>query len=493
MKLIINNVQSQLLIGGADFLIDVELVQNLRQYMSVDVPGAFFANKKLHYHWDGKKYFLTPGGKFATGFLPVLLKFIEEEYSDLEVEIIDQRENLPIFSPIFQSKIGPITVNDGYIHQKQLIEAYNHSIEFRGQQIYFPRGVVDAATNAGKTAVMAGIFLNLEGEQKMLVVIHRKTVYRELLEFFREVFGGIGEINDQYYTIGRRVTLCMIQSLYSKIEDPNVKKDLAGFTVLCVDEAHRAGAVTYTKTLVHCGAGMRVFVSGSAFDSDAIVSKMIIVGLSGPRLATVTKKEMMDKGISTPVTVHVHLCNTILRGPVLDYDDCIKKLIHESIERVSIVAQIIRNRQAVGPVLIFVEETQHGIFLYENLKDSFNIELSHSKDPDLIRKVDAFRAGELDCIITTGILKEGVNLPKIRTIIDCSGGQSKINIKQRMGRGERLEEGKTEVEYHDFYDIGRYISKHSIKRLKIYRSEGLEVICNFNEKDVKRLGSIVIN
>ena len=378
-----------------------------------------------------------------------------------------------------------------YNHQKDLIEAYNHFISFRGQSIYFPRGVVDAATNAGKTAVMAGILLNLEGEQSMLVVIHRKTVYRELLTFFTEVFGEIGEINDQRYSI-KRVTLCMIQSLYSKIEDPNVKKDLSTFTVLCVDEAHRAGAVSYSKTLVHCGAGVRVFVSGSAFDSDDIVSKMIIVGLSGPKLATVTKREMMDKGISTQVSVHIHLCNTILREPVLDYDDCVKKLIHESIERVSIVAGIIRERKEIGPILVCVEQTQHGEFLYSKLKDQFNIELTHSKDSDLIRKIDAFRLGELDVIIATGVLKEGVNLPKLTTIIDCSGGQSKINIKQRMGRGERLSEGKTGFEYHDFYDVGRYVQLHSLHRMKIYQSEELDVLCNFELKDTRRLTNIII-
>lgn len=378
-----------------------------------------------------------------------------------------------------------------YDHQRELVEAYNHFITFRGQRIYFPRGIIDSATNSGKTAIMTGIFLNLVGDQKMLVVIHRKTVYRELLEFFQQVFGEVGEINDKHYSI-KRVTLCMIQSLYSKIDDPNTKKDLSQFTVLCVDEAHRAGALQYTKTLVHCNAGVRVFVSGSALDSNDIVSKMIIVGLSGPKLATVTKKEMMDKGISTPIKVKIHLCNTILRAPVLNYTECIKLLIHESVERVSIAAQIIRERKDLGPILICVEQTQHGEFIYQQLKNQFNVELTHSKDKNIIQKIDAFKTGDLDVIIATGVLKEGINIPKTATIIDMSGGQSKINIKQRMGRGERLCEGKTEVEYHDFYDVGRYVQLHSLHRLKIYQAEQLDVMCNFELKSAKRLSSIVI-
>jgi superfamily II DNA or RNA helicase len=238
---------------------------------------------------------------------------------------------------------------------------------------------------------------------------------------------------------------------------------------------------------------VRVFVSGSAFDSDDIVSKMIIVGLSGPKLATVTKREMMDKGISVPVKVRIHLCNTILRESVLDYDDCIKTLIHQSVERTSIVARIIKERINIGPIVVYVEETQHGLFIHEQLKEQFNIEITHSKDPNIIQKIDAFRSGDLDVIIATGVLKEGLNLPLIRTIIDCAAGQSKINIKQRMGRGERLSEGKTEIEYHDFYDIGRYVQSHSLHRLKIYHSEDLPVECDFDVKNAKRLTSVIIN
>jgi superfamily II DNA or RNA helicase len=492
MKLIIENVKCKVLVGGRDLLVDQNLMERFREYMRVKVPGSFFAAKKLRYHWDGYRYFITPGGLMATGFLPVFLKMVEEDYPDLEVEIIDERGDIPQFKSDFQAKIGPITINDGYIHQKDLIEAYNHFITFRGQQIYFPRGVVDAATNSGKTVVISGIYLNLTGEQRMLVVIHRKTVYRELLEFFQQVFGEVGEINDQHYSV-KKVTLCMIQSLYRKIDEPNVRKDLAQFTVLAVDEAHRAGAAMYSKTLVHCQASVRVFVSGSAFDSDDVVSKMIIVGLSAPKLATVTKREMMDKGISVPVKVKIHLCNTILREPTIDYDDCIKKLIHQSVERTAIVSQIIKERMSAGPIVVYVEETQHGLFIYEQLKDQFNIELTHSKDPNIIQKIDAFRSGDLDVIIATGVLKEGLNLPLIRSIIDCSGGQSKINIKQRLGRGERLSEGKTEFEYHDFYDVGRYVQSHSMKRIKIYQSEDLPVEMDFDLKNAKRLTSVVIN
>jgi superfamily II DNA or RNA helicase len=491
MKVIIGNVQSRLVIGGSDGLCDPNLIDTLREYMSVEVPGSFFANKKLRWHWNGKKYFLTREyGKFATGFLPALLKYIEEEYPDLDVEIIDERGELPRFKREFVAKIGPITITDGYIHQKEMIECLNHEIIFRGQIIPFYRGVVDGATNSGKSAVIAGLFLNIEGDQKMLVVIHRKAIYRELLEFFTQVFGEIGQINDIHYFMGKQVTLAMIQTLSSRIDDPNTKKDLAQFTILACDEVHAGGSKMYSSTLVHCPASVRIGTSGTSFDSNDIISRMIIVGLFGPRLKTVSKREMMDKGISAPVTVYMHLVNTILRQPLVTYDEHIKYLIHESIERVSIMAKIIREK---SPVLISVAKTQHGVFIQEQLKQmGISVELTHSKDKDIIPKVDAFRNGEIDCLISTGTLREGVNMPRVKVTIFAEGMMAKISIKQWMGRGERLHESKDSVEFHDFMDIGKFCQTHSLKRLKVYQDENLPIIMDFDKKDLKNMRSIVM-
>jgi len=493
MTISIDNVKCQILIGGKDHLVDPDLLTHCREYMSVKVPGSFFAAKALKYHWDGMKYFLSKRGAMATGFLPVFLKFIEEEYPMLEVNIIDLRGTLPQFKTEFVSKIGSREINEQYIHQKHLIEVYNNYIKFRGMSIYFPRGVVDAATNAGKTAVIAGIYLNLQTEERMLIVIHKKTIYRELVKYFESVFQEVGQINDKNYDI-KPITVGMIHTMYRHIDNMNFIKDLASFTVLAVDEAHRAGSDMYSKTLVHCSAPVRLFLSGSAFDSDDIVSNMVIVGLSGPRLMKISKKYLMDRGISTPIKVHMHLCNTILYFPVLGYDECLTMLIHQSIERVSLINSIIDKRLSFGPILVAVEETEHGRFIQDHLRRfGKRVELTHSKDREIVPKVDAFRDGEIDVLISTGVLKEGVNLPKITTIINAAGGKSKVYIKQWMGRGERLDESKTEVELHDFYDIGRYVQKHSIERVSLYKAEDLDIMYNFDIKDVKNMKTVVIN
>ncbi len=76
MKIVVNNVVTKVISGGPDDLHYPGVFDDLRNYLSVDVPGAFFTIQYKKKVWDGKRYFLTPTGKMATGFLPFLLKHL---------------------------------------------------------------------------------------------------------------------------------------------------------------------------------------------------------------------------------------------------------------------------------------------------------------------------------------------------------------------------------------------------------------------------------
>jgi len=494
MQIFLDNVQS-LLVGSET------LFKALRKYMSIDVPGAYFTDAYRKHGWDGKRYFITPKGNMATGFLPLVLKYIEEEYPETNIEIIDKRGEIPRQKEVFIEKIGSVAAASKYEYQKELIVKFNNFISFRNQSIYFPRGIVDAATNAGKTAIMAGLYLNLEGVNRMLVIIHRKTIYRELVEFMTSVFGEVGEINPDIYKIAP-VTIGMINTMHSRLHDVNMRRDLESFNILVVDESHRAGSSMYSKVLQRCPSPIRMFLSGTALDAgkDAIVKKMIMVGLSGPKLGEISKRELMDKKISTEVKVHLHVCNTILRAPIVDYKEMMKACVHYSSERVALMWFIIKQKYKDGLILVAVNEIHHGEFLLNRLQE-FNdadklglaIDLTHSEDSRQIEKVDACKQGDLDVLISTTVLKEGVNIPLVRYLIYAAGGKSKIDIKQWMGRIERLHSTKPFVEFHDFYDIGSYIQRHSAVRRQIYIDEQLEIIEEYNIKEIKKYKSVVIN
>lgn len=495
MKIIIGNNISRLVIGGPDHLVDPNLQKNIRDYLSVDVPGAFHSPQWKKHQWDGKKYYCTPGGKVRTGMLPVLLDYLDDVYDDLEVELIDERLNPVTFKEEWETSVGDLSMDGDYDHQLRLAQAYDHYITYKDVVLPWPRGIVDAATNAGKTTIIAGIYQNAICENKRaLILIHRKAIYKQLVDFMGDVFGEVGQVNDKFYEI-KDVTVAMVPTLANRVKDGVVaRNDIRSFPITIVDESHRSGSKQYKDVLKWSESYCRVFLSGTALDSGDIVAKLETIAHSGPKLAEVSKKELMDKNISTPVEVQVHLCNSILDHEPIDYREYLDSLVKYSGERVAIIRNIIKN--TTGPTLIAVEKIEHGQFIYDNLaylnRIDAKLSFTHGQDPNQLDKIQEFKDGEIDVLIATAILSEGVNLPKIQTIIYATGGKSRIMVKQVMGRGERLCEGKKKTVFHDFYDCGPYVAKHSEARLRVYHDEQLPVFMDFDLKMARKVKPTII-
>lgn len=486
MKILINNIYTYIKAPNP-------IMEDIREYMTVTPPNAYWKAKYSKFKYDGKKRFLTPKGRMATGFLPNILQYIDKNYPDEEVEIFDNRPELPVFKDGIDTQIGDFKMEGKYDHQYRAVKNFNNYIYFRGESIYFPRGIVDAATNAGKTVIMAGIQKNLVGDNSMLIIIHRKHIFTQMVEFFKDIYSEVGEIRQGKYDV-KDITVAMIQTLYSRIDSMDLRKKLNSFDVVAIDESHRTGAKSYGEVLRHCNAGIRIGLSGTALDSSDIIKKMVAIGITGTRLDSIKKRELMDKKVSVDVEVHIYLCNPIFDSCPRSYEESKKLSIYYSIERASIIWYNLKKN-----TLIAVETIEHGEALYKCFKrfekdeptDLF-IEFTHGEDEDQYEKVQAFKEGDIDVLISTSILKEGVNLPMVEHTWYAAGGKSAIGIKQWMGRAERLHKGKDKAYFYDFFDVSpdNTIIQHSKKRLKVYEKEQLKIVKHYSDNDVK---SNVIN
>lgn len=86
---------------------------------------------------------------------------------------------------------------------------------------------------------------------------------------------------------------------------------------------------------------------------------------------------------------------------------------------------------------------------------------------------------ETDAIIvaTASLMATGVNVPSIENIIFAIPNKSTIRVRQSIGRGLRLREGKTHCNLFDISDDLRYKKftnttfNHLHERVKIYEQE----------------------
>jgi superfamily II DNA or RNA helicase len=83
------------------------------------------------------------------------------------------------------------------------------------------------------------------------------------------------------------------------------------------------------------------------------------------------------------------------------------------------------------------------------------------------------KSGEIDIVIATTILNEGVNIPSLGAVINAAGGKSEIAVLQKIGRGLRVTDNKKEIHLVDFFDPShRFLIEHFGERLTLYFDKG---------------------
>lgn len=221
-------------------------------------------------------------------------------------------------------------------------------------------------------------------------------------------------------------------------------------------------------------APVRVMVSGTPLDNADKVNNMVTVGLSGPSLYKVSNKTVIEKGYSQKPTVRIYLNETI-PFPMCSYRTEMEVCVFNSKKRNELIRSLVEERDG-NAILIAFNEIEHGDTIMKALSDlPYSIAVTSSKDPERNRKIEDFKNGRIDVLIASNILKEEANMPVIRTFINAQSGKSKITVKQFLGRALRHDGINDEVEIIDFYDLGKYLSKHSRDRIRIYKDEEFDI------------------
>lgn len=471
MRLLVGNITTQLIIGGTDNLLEISPEKTIKKYLSYKVDGYQHSEAYKKRRWDGTKSLLKYK-KFPTGMLPYVLNHLKE----LRIPVIleDHREEHPVFNKEL------ITEFDGrelMQHQVEVGKCFNKSVD----GIPFYRGIVNFATNAGKTYIIAAVHVNL-GKPWTILVVDNKLTYDKTIREFSEWFD-VGRIDSNNYDV-KPFTVAMAKTLSNKIKNSvNVLQDIGKFKVYMIDECHTAGNATHchvSSNLIN--ASVRLYFSGTPLDGKNKENKLKLIGNSGPIIKSVTNREMMDKGVSLEMKVHI-MVNKAENAYFQDVDEAVNDRVIYSRNRLNDIVRLLKNEHKDKSVLITFRYHTHGQFLLamlQKLLPELSIGMVHGETPHRSNIVDSFAKGETKVLIASTILKQAVNLPIIEVIINALGGKDTVTLKQFFGRGIRLNKNQPHLDYYDWFDEGDYVEKHSRYRIKLYKKEQVEV--NFNYK-----------
>ncbi|AYJ75738.1 putative intein containing DNA helicase [Bacillus phage BSP18] len=246
---------------------------------------------------------------------------------------------------------------------------------------------------------------------------------------------------------------------------------------------HHSKADTWYTSLSKCtNAIYRVGLTGTVDKKDpmgwqrlqAIFSQVVV---------RVSNDFLIGKGISSKPKIRLFPVQEPRNIELLNtYLEAYKAGIVENEVRNKMIVDIVKwyKTQRPGGVLISVKEIDHGDRILDQLKEQgYDAEFIHggSDNDHRTDNLEKFSKGQLDILVSSTIIDEGVDMKSIGCMILAAGGKSMRQQLQRIGRGLRLNgiDGNS-VMVFDFYDqTNLFLLNHSKERIKIFESENFDV------------------
>lgn len=393
-------------------------------------------------------------GKFNflfSGFLYELLKLVKD--SKIKVTLVKDKRTK------FEHQKEEYT--DEYL--KSLLPSFNyvdHQIQSLKAILKTSYGIIEAATGSGKTETFIAIIKLTK--LPTLIIVNRVSLALQTYERIKKA--GINDVGICYGK-GYKDGKVMVSTIGS------IKKITAlnRFKLLVVDECHHMQSKVYQDFLKSTSFPLRYGFSATPNSGDKHKWAMIKQFL-GNVICNIEASKLIEKEvIALPIIKFIKVnCQETMSWPEANY-----RCIIGNNQKNNLIKKIVEEHKL--PTLILIRNIEHGELLNELIKDS--VFVSGKDEPETRQKIiKDFSSGVINTVISSNIFNEGISINEIRLLIIASGGKSKIEVIQRLGRCFRIMPDKKEALVFDFFDEGnKYTERHSRQRINIYKKAGFKV------------------
>lgn len=340
------------------------------------------------------------------------------------------------------------------------------------------RPSVVMATGLGKSTVLARLaadhldhpHISVRKRRRVLFLAHRHELLDQLRDSVLAVRPGtsVGIVQAGRNETDADVVIGSIQTL----QKPERRNQIRDVGLVIVDECHHAVSRTYMETLSHFG----VFADTLAVGVTATMDRM-----DQKKLADVWEVIAYEKGIKSGIA-DGHLVMPIGKAVVLDglnlsdvkksrgdyQDGELGKAIADvavDVAKAVAVHTADRKRRIVFTPSIEAAETLADELEQEGLSPAVVIGSTiHSERRGVYAQL---RSGEIDTIVSVGVLTEGFDLPAIDCVVMARPTQSAALYQQCIGRGLRPspETGKVDCFVLDVCDANRIHTLRTLNKL----------------------------
>lgn len=460
--------------------------QELSDFFSFRVPGYQYQPLYKNKLWDGyKRLYSIQTKTLYLGLIDYVFEFAKR--NNYECVLVNE-----------PNTVTPITVDQVWGFAKDLnLYARGKPIAIRDYQIdaiynaiHKNKILLISPTSSGKSLIIyTTLRYHMTYRRKCLIVVPSTQLVEQLYSDFEDyssanTFSVDTHIQKLYSGFSKQFTKdVMITTWQSIVNQP--KQFFNQFDVIFGDESHLFAAKSLTSIMERLvDVKYRIGTTGTLDGTK--VNKLVLEGIFGREYKVISTKELMDNKSVVELKISgivlkysKETCNAL---KAYSYQDEMDWLVRNPARN-----KFIRNLalSTNGNTLVLFQYVQkHGKVLYDliksRVKDDRKVFFIHGGidgiDREEVRKI-CEKENNAIIVASFGTMSTGTNIPSIENVIFASSYKSKIKILQSIGRGLRLNEGKSFCRIFDITDDLSYKKKrnhtytHAIERYKLYAQE----------------------
>ncbi|MGV8154110.1 MAG: DEAD/DEAH box helicase [Alkaliphilus sp.] len=314
------------------------------------------------------------------------------------------------------------------------------------------KALVVAATGVGKTFLATFDSVNFK---RVLFVSHREEIIQQAYATFKavrpDVNVGICDANNK--DMDCEVVIASVQTLSKTNNLERVAEKF--FDYIIIDEFHHSAAKTYQKILSYFRPK---FLLGLTATPNRMDNKDIYAYCDYNIAYEIDLFSAINRGWLVPFhyygiyDITVNYDNiTYIRGKYLE-EELEKSLCNEDRYELVFKHYLRHNSKKIIGFCASIKHAENMAKFFE--KKNIRAVAIHSKSNNRKEMMQEFREGNIKIIFAIDIFNEGVDIPSIDMVLFLRPTESPVVFLQQLGRGLRLEKGKTHLTVLDF--IGNY-------------------------------------
>ena len=448
---------------------------------------------------DGYITFIDKYDRIPVGLWNELNQVCTQYDFELRVEGIDSVIDYDFDEQDFRKWV------DDFFADHPKIKPRDYQIDACVPILKYRRSISEIATSAGKTLIIFMIFGYLYDRKKtgkFLMIVPNTNLIIQTSEDWEEYNNGKLRYLLQMIHGGTDKTkkdTDVIIGTYQTL----VKRERDWFDdviTVCVDEAHHTQASSIKKIISNCMNSKYAFGLSGTMLQNGSTEALTIQAYLGPLVNNISASFLQANDYATKIFIKV---------VKLDYldEDARYKLEELRSRKAEIDGSklleiekrlVVENRARFLFVCDFVSKTtKNSLVLFQNVKDQYGRRIydylrEHTSDktifyvdgntPISLRDdyINRMEEGDDKILIASfGTFSTGISINNIHNVFFVESYKSEKIVRQSIGRGMRLKEGKDRVNIIDFVDdfsLARgnknYLLKHGEERIKIYKQQG---------------------